>query len=238
MIRLDKLLAEANIGSRSQVKNFIRKGRVTVAGETVKNPDLKVPEDVIVTFDGNQIRHQKFYYYMLHKPAGVVSATEDNRDQTVLDLLKPLPAKDLFPVGRLDKDTEGLLLITNDGQLSHQLLSPRKHVNKVYFAKVTGIVTEADIKAFKEGLDIGDENITKPAILSIRNIVEEENCTEVLITIYEGRFHQIKRMFQAAEKTVIYLKRLSMGSLKLDETLALGEYRELTEDELNSLKQN
>lgn len=242
MIRLDKFLAEANAGSRSQVKNYIRKGRVTVSGETVKNPDVKIREDACVTFDGTVIRHQKYYYFMLHKPAGVVSATEDNRDQTVLDLLKPLPAKDLFPVGRLDKDTEGLLLITNDGQLAHQLLSPKKHVDKTYFARVTGRLTKADRESFKQGLDIGDEHLTKPAELVISGEIQEAAdqdtttvYTDVLVTIYEGRFHQIKRMFQAVGKKVVYLKRLSMGRLQLDESLAPGDYRELSDEEVHLL---
>jgi 16S rRNA pseudouridine516 synthase len=170
---------------------------------------------------------------MLHKPAGVVSATEDPVSRTVLDLIRDKQRKDLFPVGRLDKDTEGLLLITNDGVLAHQLLSPKKHVDKVYFARVNGKVTAEDQTAFSAGVDIGEEALTLPAKL---NILKSDETSEIELTIQEGKYHQVKRMFEAVGKEVIYLKRLSMGSLVLDPKLAPGDYRELTDDELESLK--
>ena len=168
---------------------------------------------------------------MLNKPAGVVSATKDNHDKTVLELIKT-ERKDLFPVGRLDKDTEGLLLITNDGELAHRLLSPKKHVDKVYFAKVKGVVTEEDQRIFAEGVSLGQGEMAKPSKLEI--LVSDE-ISEIRLTIQEGKFHQVKRMFLSVGKEVIYLKRLSMGTLQLDENLALGEYRPLTEEELKQL---
>lgn len=233
MIRLDKYLADMGAGTRSEVKKAIRCGRVCVDGETVKKPETKVDADTqTVTYDGRNIQYQEKVYYMLHKPAGVVSATRDNKEKTVLDLIDGQKRKDLFPVGRLDKDTEGLLLITNDGDLSHRLLSPSKHVDKVYYARIEGRVTEEDGLAFKEGVDIGDDTPTKSAHLEIIRSSEE---SEILLTIQEGRFHQVKRMFEAVGKKVTYLKRLSMGSLTLDETLHKGEYRSLTEEELEKL---
>lgn len=167
-------------------------------------------------------------YYMLNKPAGVISASEDRRERTVVDLITTKKRNDLFPVGRLDRDTEGLLLITNDGDLAHRLLSPKKHVDKVYYARIDGKVTEEDQKVFAEGLDIGEEKKTLPAQLHILKSGEE---SEITLTIREGKFHQVKRMFHAVGKEVVYLKRLQMGSLKLDETLRPGEYRKLTEQE-------
>ena len=169
---------------------------------------------------------------MLHKPAGVISATKDDRDKTVLDLITDKKRNDLFPVGRLDKDTEGLLLITNDGELAHRLLSPKKHVDKVYYAKVQGKVDESDVKAFADGVDIGDDTPTKSADL---RILKSEEESEIELTITEGRFHQVNRMFHAVGKEVISLKRLSMGSLVLDKTLTKGEYRSLTEEEIKKL---
>ncbi|MDU7709184.1 MAG: 16S rRNA pseudouridine(516) synthase, partial [Clostridium sp.] len=167
-----------------------------------------------------------------NKPAGVISATEDPRQRTVIDLITSRQRDDLFPVGRLDKDTEGLLLITNDGALAHRLLSPKKHVDKVYYARIQGVVTAADAEAFAVGLDIGDEKRTLPAKL---DILESGEISKIRVTIREGRFHQVKRMFQAVGKEVIYLKRLQMGSLKLDENLETGAYRELTKEELEAL---
>ena len=169
---------------------------------------------------------------MLNKPSGVVSATTDSKDKTVLDLIDNKKRKDLFPVGRLDKDTEGLLLITNDGEMAHRLLSPKKHVDKVYYAKIEGVVTEEDQKAFAEGVSLGSGEKAKPADLEI--LVSDE-ISEIRLTIQEGKFHQVKRMFESVNKKVIYLKRLSMGSLILDETLKLGEYRKLTEEEIRTL---
>lgn len=233
MMRLDKFLAEMGVGTRSELKKAIRAGFVKIDGRTAEKPEEKVdPERQIITYQGREIGYASFEYYLLNKPAGVISATEDKHTETVVDLIKTKKRKDLFPVGRLDKDTEGLLLITNDGDLAHRLLSPKKHVDKVYFAKVAGRVTEADGEAFHNGVDIGDEKLTLPAELKI---LRSDDISEILLTIREGRFHQVKRMFQAVGKEVIYLKRLSMGTLVLDESLAPGEYRELTKEELDAL---
>lgn len=235
-MRLDKFLAEMGIGSRSQVKEYIKKGLVLINGEKAKRPEEKINPNVDeVCYNGENVRFAEYEYYMLNKPANYVSATKDNVSETVLSLIKTRIRDDLFPVGRLDKDTEGLLIITNDGELSHNLLSPKKHVEKTYFARVEGKVTDEDVKLFKEGLDIGDEKITKPSCLKI---LKSDEISEIELTISEGRFHQVKRMFEAVDKKVIYLKRLSMGNLKLDESLQLGEYRQLTNEELEILRSN
>lgn len=233
-LRLDKYLADMGIGTRSEIKQWIRKGRVRVNKNVIKKPEHKVVTLVdAIYFDDTKVIYQSLVYYMLHKPAGVVSATRDNLSRTVLDLITDKQRKDLFPVGRLDKDTEGLLLITNDGELAHQLLSPKKHIDKVYYAKVRGIVTEEDQQAFLEGVMIEEDHRTLPAQLTIRN---SDSISEIELTIQEGKFHQVKRMFEAVGKEVIYLKRLSMGCLTLDENLKPGEYRELTRNEINQLK--
>ena len=234
MMRLDKYLCETGFGTRSQVKDLLKKGQVMVNGEVVKKPELKIIETTDqILCQGKKASYQKNIYLMLHKPAGVVSATEDSREKTVLDLVRPEDRKNgLFPVGRLDKDTEGLLLLTDDGELAHRLLSPKKHVDKTYYAKIDGQITEEHVKQFREGLDIGDEKKTLPAVLTI---LLSGPVSEIEVTIHEGRFHQIKRMFEAVGCKVTYLKRLSMGSLVLDETLQLGEYRPLTEAELEGL---
>lgn len=234
MMRLDKYLCETGFGTRSQVKDLLKKGQVMVNGEVVKKPELKINETTDqILCQGKKVSYQKNIYLMLHKPAGVVSATEDNREKTVLDLVRPEDRKNgLFPVGRLDKDTEGLLLLTDDGELAHRLLSPKKHVDKTYYAKIDGQVTEEHVKQFREGLDIGDEKKTLPAVLTI---LLSGPVSEIEVTIHEGRFHQIKRMFEAVGCKVTYLKRLSMGSLVLDETLPPEEYRPLTESELEGL---
>lgn len=233
MIRLDKYLADMGMGTRSELKKAIRSGRAAVDGITVVKPEEKIDETVQrVTFDGNDVGYQKQEYFMLHKPAGVVSATRDKKEKTVIDLITGQKRKDLFPVGRLDKDTEGLLLITNDGALAHRLLAPGKHVDKVYYARIEGRVTEEDVTAFAQGLDIGDEELTLPAKLEI---LESDEESEIYLTIQEGRFHQVKRMFEVSGKRVTYLKRISMGSLRLDETLEKGAYRALTDEELERL---
>ena len=234
MMRLDKYLCETGFGTRSQVKDLLKKGQVMVNGEVVKKPELKINETTDqILCQGKKASYQKNIYLMLHKPTGVVSATEDNREKTVLDLVRPEDWKNgLFPVGRLDKDTEGLLLLTDDGELAHRLLSPKKHVDKTYYAKIDGQVTEEHVKQFREGLDIGDEKKTLPAVLTI---LLSGPVSEIEVTIHEGRFHQIKRMFEAVGCKVTYLKRLSMGSLVLDETLPPEEYRPLTEAELEGL---
>lgn len=233
MIRLDKYLADMSIGTRTEVKKLIRQGKVAVDGLIVKNPDIKVDTDTQnVTCNGIAVTYETYEYYMLNKPAGVISATSDKTEKTVLDLIDSKKRKDLFPVGRLDKDTEGLLLITNDGELAHRLLSPKKHVDKLYYARVEGVVGMEDIDVFAKGLDIGEGEYTKPAKLII---LKSDVISEIELTIQEGKFHQVKRMFEAVGKKVIYLKRLEMGTLKLDEGLALGEYRPLTQKELEDL---
>lgn len=234
--RLDKYLADMSVGTRSEVKNLIKKGLVTVNGEVIRKPEYKVDiekDDLVCR--GEPVVYQTLVYYMLNKPAGVISATNDPKQQTVLDLITDKSRKDLFPVGRLDKDTVGLLLITNDGNLAHRLLSPKHHVDKCYFAKVQGNVTKDDAEKFAEGVNIGTEDepeITMPGKL---DIIKSDDLSEIRLTIQEGKFHQVKRMFQAVGKEVVYLKRERMGSLILDDNLAEGEYRMLTEEELKNL---
>lgn len=233
-IRLDKYLADMGQGTRSEVKKWIRKGAVSVNGETVKSPEYKVncPSDQ-VSIQGRQVQYEKFEYYMLNKPAGTVSAREDSKEPTVLDLIRSKKRKDLFPVGRLDKDTEGLLLITNDGALAHDLLSPKKHVDKTYFVQLLKELKEEEKEQLEKGVDIGDEKPTLPA-----EVIFSEKKDQVYITIREGRFHQIKRMFHAVDNQVVYLKRVSMGSLKLDEKLLSGDYRVLTKEEIEGLREH
>lgn len=235
MIRLDKYLADMGVGTRQEVKKYIRQGRAAVDGETVRSADKKVDEaSQTVTFDGTEIVYAAFEYYMLNKPKGVVSATEDARERTVVSLIESRRRRDLFPVGRLDKDTEGLLLITNDGALAHRLLSPKKHVDKCYYAEVAGEVTQEDVRIFAEKMDIGtaEEEWTRPARLEI---LESAAVSRVRLTIQEGKFHQVKRMFQAVGKEVLYLRRESMGPLVLDTDLRPGQYRHLTEKEIEKL---
>lgn len=239
IIRLDKYLTEMGCGSRSQVKKAISKGVVSVNDMIEKRSERKInSEEDQVIYHGNEIVYTQFEYYMLNKPSGVVSATEDRHDRTVLDLITDSTRKDLFPVGRLDKDAEGLLLITNDGQLAHNLLSPKKHVDKVYYAKILGIVDKDDVECFLNGLDIGDKKVTMPATLEILSLYEDEvgnKMSEILLTIKEGRFHQVKRMFEAVGKKVVYLKRMKFGNLELDKHLNPGEYRKLSDQEVKNL---
>lgn len=232
-IRLDKYLVDMGCGTRSQVKREIAGGSVMVNGVPARRPEDKIDtEKDSVVFRGSPVGYVEYEYFMLNKPAGVVSATEDRKERTVLDLIDARQRKDLFPVGRLDKDTEGLLLITNDGEMAHRLLSPKKHVDKVYYARVAGRITEEHVELFAEGVDIGDEKPTLPAELTVLSSGE---ISEIELVIREGRFHQVKRMFQAAGGEVIYLKRLRMGSLVLDGELEPGEYRKLTEEEVRAL---
>ncbi|MED4111308.1 pseudouridine synthase [Priestia megaterium] len=236
-MRLDKLLSTIGYGSRKEVKGLLKTGAVKVDGSTVKDAKVHVnPDEQEITVHGEAVSYREFVYFMLHKPQGVISATEDSLHETVLDLLELDDAVyDPFPVGRLDKDTEGLLLLTNDGQLAHQLLSPKKHVPKTYFAKINAPVTEEDAEAFRQGVTLDDAYVTKSAELKILTSGVE---SEIELTIVEGKFHQVKRMFEARGKKVTYLKRLSMGALLLDESLDLGEYRELTEEELALLQKS
>lgn len=299
--RLDKLLGQEGLGTRSELKKAVRKGRITVNGAVEKDPGRQITAEDRVCFDGKEVRRDQYVYYMLNKPAGVITATEDGRMRTVLDLLRepvqvpeeaepgpaaadfpeetetsvpdgstlkktaaaepgPVPApasactqpvlrRSLFPVGRLDRDTEGLLLITDDGQLAHRLLSPVRHVDKTYYAVVTGRVTENDISLFAQGFRVDDELTAMPAVLRIiedgsfgevplPGAVDGQECTQVSVTIREGKFHQIKRMFAAVGKEVLYLKRLSMGPLHLDTALKPGQFRELTKEEIAALREH
>lgn len=236
-MRLDKFLGEMGVGTRTQIKEMARKGRVMVNGQTEKKSDRKIdPEQDVVQADGREISYAAWEYYLLNKPQGVVSATEDRTYPTVIDLITDARRKDLFPVGRLDLDTEGLLLITNDGDLAHRLLSPRKHVDKVYFARVEGSLPEDSQEQMARGLVLEDGTKTLPASLTILPD-SDSTAASVMLSIQEGKFHQVKRMFEALGCHVVYLKRLSMGPLKLDEELAPGQYRPLREEELQMLRQ-
>lgn len=226
MIRLDKYLCDLNIGSRSEIKEYIRKKLITVNGAIASDPGMRISEDSAVTYRGETLIYKKFRYYMLNKPKGVVSATQDNIDTTVIDLLKDINTRDMFPVGRLDKDTEGLLIITNDGEMSHRLLSPKNHVEKCYLVHLKHNITSDDIKTLCMGVDIGDDTITLPAK------VEAIATDRIYLTITEGRYHQVKRMLEAVDNKVVFLKRVSFGPLELDPSLSPGEYRELDESEI------
>lgn len=231
MIRLDKFLTETGSLTRSQAKEAAKKGRILVNGEAEKKTDRKIdPEKDEIVLDGKRISYAAYEYYMLNKPKGVVSATEDKKYPTVVQLIQDRKRTDLFPAGRLDIDTEGLLLITNDGELTHNLLSPKKHVDKVYLAEFEGVFPEDGKEQFQAGLILEDGVKTMPAHIIV-------NGNQARLTIREGKFHQVKRMFQAVGCQVTYLKRLSMGSLTLDENLKPGEYRPLTNEEIESLKQ-
>ncbi|MHC5217511.1 pseudouridine synthase [Enterococcus sp. LJL128] len=236
-MRLDKFLSDTGCGSRKDVKKLLKQGAITVDGKMVKDGKLKVDELMDkVAYNGEELHYQKYYYYMLNKPQGVISATEDKYDETVVDLLSDADFReDIFPVGRLDKDTEGLLVLTNDGQLAHRLLSPKKHVDKEYFARISGIVTEADVKQFAEGFQLKNGEAVKPSQLFIDQLDEKLGETEIRLVIQEGKFHQVKRMFEAVDKKVVYLKRLRMGRLILDDSLDLGNYRPLTNEEYQLL---
>ncbi|MDD4503796.1 MAG: pseudouridine synthase [Clostridiaceae bacterium] len=228
--RIDKILSTMGYGTRKEVKELIKGGLVEIDGIIVKNSGQQVMADSQeIRVGGRRLYYKEYIYILMNKPQGVISATEDSRERTVVDLLSDeFKGFNLFPVGRLDKDTEGLLLLTNDGKLSHRLLSPKKHVPKTYMAKVTGRVSEKDVEAFSKGVTLEDGYRTMASQLEI---LERGSISLVKITIYEGKFHQVKRMFQSIDKEVIYLKRVSMGELKLDETLETGEYRELKEKE-------
>lgn len=238
-MRLDKLLANMGFGTRSEVRRAVKQGRVTVDGKEAKDFGLTLdPTTAEVRFDDEAVVYQETIYLLLNKPQGVISATEDSRDRTVIDLLAPEDTVlQPFPVGRLDKDTEGLLLLTNDGKLAHDLLTPRKHVPKTYEALVHGDVNAQDQQAFRAGVTLEDGYETMPAELTIGEKEQREDgiYSSIKLTIHEGKFHQVKRMFEAVGKKVVYLKRVSMGPLVLDESLALGEYRRLTEEELEAL---
>lgn len=232
--RIDKVLANLGYGSRKDIKKMCKNGEVTIDGEIIKDSSFKFdPENSDIKVNGEEVIYREYIYLMMNKPQGVISATYDNLHETVIDIIDDeFKAFDPFPIGRLDRDTEGFLLISNDGKLSHKLLSPKKHIGKTYYAEVEGVVTDDDIERFKEGVYIDENYKTLPAKL---NILESGAKSKIELTIMEGKFHQVKRMFQAVDKRVVYLKRLSMGVLKLDEDLELGEYRELSEIELDEL---
>ena len=232
-MRLDKYLSDMGCGTRSEIKKNIRAGRVSVGEKIIRDAGFSVQDGDEIRYLGEIVRYESFSYYMMNKPQGVISATEDPKMKTVIDLIDgEHRRKDLFPVGRLDRDTEGLLLITNDGQLAHRLLSPKKHVDKQYFARIRGRVTGEDAERFAEGLTIDGEYTCMPAELQI---LESGEISSVNVIISEGKFHQIKKMFEALGKEVLFLKRLRMGSLTLDPALSPGEYRRLTEEELKEL---
>lgn len=232
-MRIDKFLSNMGEGSRTYIKKLIKSSLVTVDGNIIKSPDTKININQKVCINGREIIYNEYIYIMLNKPSGVISATED-KNKTVIDLLEDkLKLMDLFPVGRLDKDTEGLLIITNDGQLSHNLLSPKKHIEKTYYAKINGQVENNNIDLFKLGIKLDDGYTTLPSTLKI---IKNSSISEIELTIVEGKYHQVKRMFEAINRKVIYLKRISIGNLKLDNNLKLGEYRQLTVEELNMLK--
>lgn len=230
VMRLDKFLCECNIGTRSEVKKLISKRVVSVNGLIVKSPDFHVDEnqDEIKVQD-KIIAYKKYTYIMLNKPSGIITASRDKHAETVMDLIKPLPARDLFAVGRLDKDTTGLLLICNDGQLSHKLLSPKYHVDKKYIVSLKENITDEAIKLLEAGVDIGDEELTLPA--SVNKFCD----TKIELTIHEGRYHQVKRMLEAVNNEVIGLHRSTFGALVLDDDLKPGEWRELDQNEIDSL---
>ena len=236
MMRLDKFLTELGIGTRKEVKEIVKKGHIKVNENIAKNSDIKIDENNDkIYLDNELLVYEKFVYLMLNKPAGVVSATFDNRDKTVIDLINEYKHLNLFPFGRLDKDSEGLLIISNDGKLAHNLLSPKKHVDKTYYVEIDGKVTNDDIVIFKNGIILDDGEKCKSAKL---DIIESNDISKCYVTISEGKFHQVKRMFESVNKKVIYLKRVSFGNLNLDDNLKLGEYRKLTENEIEILKTN
>lgn len=236
MERLDKIISNLGYGSRKEIKALVKKGLVKVDGEIVKDNGLLIdPEKSVININGEDLFYREYIYLMMNKPDGVISATYDNREETVIDLLEvEHQVFDPFPVGRLDKDTVGLLLLTNDGELNHRLISPKWHVDKVYYAKIDKAIDEKDVEAFKNGITLDDGYKCKEGKLEI--ISSSDEGSEVMVTIQEGKYHQVKRMFEALGKTVVYLKRTEFGGLPLDQDLEEGEYRELTEDELALLK--
>lgn len=235
-LRVDKVLSNLGYGSRAELKVYCKKGLVKINDKIISNPGTQVDTDIDkIEFNNEIVKYREFVYIMMNKPDGYLSATFDKRDPIVLDLIDPSYLTfEPFPVGRLDKDTEGLLVLTNDGQLAHRVLSPKKHVPKTYYAKIEGVVTEDDIKAFAKGVTLDDGYETMPAELVI---LKSDEISEIELTIHEGKFHQVKRMFESVDKKVIYLKRLSMGKLQLDKNLALGEYRELTDEEIKMIEE-
>lgn len=236
MERLDKILSNMGYGTRKEVKALVKEGEVEIDGKIVKDSSIQInPESSCIKVSGDIVQYKKYVYLMMNKPDGVVSATFDNHDETVIDLLEPEHVVfKPFPIGRLDKDTVGLLLITNDGELNHRLTSPKWHVDKVYYAEINKAVDENDINDFEKGVVLDDGYKCLPAKLEI--LESTEDGSKVMVTIHEGKYHQVKRMFQSLQKEVVYLKRISFGDIKLDEGLDEGTYRELSTDEINILK--
>ena len=227
-MRIDKYLANMNVGSRKEVHQLIKQGIVAVNGTTVKTPKQQVKESDKVTVNGDAVAYQKYHYFLLNKPKGVLSATEDRSQPTVISILAPQDRyQGIVPVGRLDKDTTGLLLLTNDGQLNHELLAPGKHVDKVYRAEIAGVANEETVKTFASGMTLGDGTKLQPAELKILSQDEEHDRSTTEIKIREGKYHQIKRMFGAVGMKVVELERISMGQLTLPDDLKRGEYLEL-----------
>jgi len=235
-MRLDKFLVACAVGSRTEVKNLLKAGRVTVNGKKEKSAKLQIDEKIDeIRFDGQVLEYEEFVYYMMNKPKGVISATEDPKHRTVLDLLDDLArSTGVFPVGRLDIDTHGLLLLTNDGKLAHALLSPKRHVDKTYLAQVKGMMTQEDVETFAKGIPLKDFTC-RPAILELVSIDPGKNQSQIRVTIAEGKFHQVKRMVAYCGKEVVDLQRLTMGTLVLDENLERGKWRRLTKEELENL---
>ena len=237
-MRLDKLLAHCGFGTRKEVKQLIKNGYVKVNGEVIKKDKHHVdPVGDKVYVDDERIHYQEYVYYMLNKPAGVVTATRDDKDKTVIDLIDFDGRKeDLFPVGRLDKETTGLLIITNDGKFAHNIISPKKHISKTYEALVTGKISEKEVKIFSQGMELANGDKLQPAQLDIISYSEKDDTSKVRVIIHEGKYHQVRRMFGAVSQRVLELDRVKIGLLELDDTLERGEYRELTEKELNLIK--
>ncbi len=238
-IRIDKFISDQSLESRGDLKKEIKKYGININGRIIKDPGKIVDtERDVVIFRGEEFKYQEFIYIMLNKPAGIVSAVSDNKDKTVIDHIKEAyPRKDYFPVGRLDKDTEGLLLVTNDGQLAHQLLSPGKHIPKKYYVEINGIIKEKDLKKLEAGVLLEDGYLTKKAKAELISVNEEKNKSFIHLIITEGKFHQVKRMIKSIDFEVSYLKRIEMGLLKLDPLLNVGEFRELKDKELMLLKE-
>ena len=238
MQRIDKFLCDFNIGTRKQVKEYIKNGMVSINESVISKPEFHVDEENdIIKFNGEILTYSKFHYYMLNKPQDVVSATTDGKSTTVINLLSDENVKCLSPVGRLDKDTEGLLLITDDGMLNHDLLSPTKHVEKKYEVHLANDISDKELHILEQGVDIGDDKKTLPAkAYRSDSYADTDQDRIIYLIICEGRFHQVKRMLEAVDNEVVFLKRISMGSLVLDENLLPGEYRKLTGEELNNLK--
>ncbi len=234
-LRIDKFLADMGIGTRSEIKNYVRKGLVAINGTRVRSASEKADISLDnVTYNGEEIQYLQYEYYLLNKPAGVISATEDKNTPTVIDLIKDKKRTDLFPVGRLDKDTEGLLLITNDGLLAHNLLTPGRHVDKTYYLKTDNRLTVKHAELIAQGLRVDEDFVAMPGVLDI--ISASDTGSEAYLTIHEGKFHQVKRMMEATGNTVTYLKRISMGPLTLPEAMAPGEYRKLEREELEQIR--